>query len=272
MSSNIELAKSIMSLISRYNIKSVTQGRILYSAIYDKEFNVLFYNSNAMTGVISIKRIYQDFNVPILLTPDDRLVNAFKLKYTKRTPAVNETNNNVIQFIASSFNLCTEQPPEFKEVNYKEECMIRILIVRETNRLNEKLGPKVSDILQVSNNPNEYNIITANINVDSKSNYQVLLSLVIQMSIDNPCCIVSKNIKYINNPELRFSNGVIDQTANPLEGNFYIGAIKKTSSSSINPTTELNETELHSITNKILALDPQSSYPTIPCISRHLFQ
>ena len=265
-----KVALDILSIISSYNIRPVSDGKVLIQALESKDFNNMFYGSTVEYGSVTINRIFQSYTIPILTSRGDRFTNAFKLRYKNGTTNINETSNVDIQLLSSSFKFLMSPPKQLEPFNYREGCAIRILIIRENVRVHPTLGPKLEDILDLTTIPEDA-ILMAHYNLNNSVNYQVLVDTYMVMDINNPRTIIPIDLSYLSGAELKMDATTIDQTVNPINGNIYIAVVKETLNSRINVDPE-NLTEISRIKKTIMQIEPEKVFPNIECVTRHVFQ
>lgn len=275
-----EIIKQIISIIESKPIKPILGGGILFSRFLTQEFNSMYYDYiTRVKAVNNIKYINQNnIPVPILNTRDARFVNAFKMKQVNGNATVNQTNNYINSILASSFMFTLSIPDNIIPENYEEEYFIKIMIVREFQKVDPNFGPRLDEILDfdVSGEElNQKNYINAMSNMNLSKNYQILAVIGIHMGLGKNNFVTTTNIKYINNPQLIFANGPIVNNAYPIIGNIYVGAIKSTIRSEIRVSSKdesKGKIEFDQIVEKLDNLDLDTLVPNITLQSRHLLQ
>lgn len=261
-----ELAQSIITTYRGSGIYTL-YNHVTTSTLKPEDFNTMFY-SNLKTDP-NIFLLQQNQTPNIINTEDSPFTKLFNLQpYDPNAnigSTVNKFRSSSVNILNLFINVNFSRTGELDESDYREDCIVRFLVVRQSQSYSPNGVIKLSSVLKLDGlDPNNY--ILANINDDEMANYQVVLDHTVSFSTDNVDYQIDDGITFTPTGAAMKFRVPMNANDNPENGGFYFCFLKKTMNQVL--PSSLSKEEFIKRRDRIIKLDVQNNYPTISMIVR----
>jgi hypothetical protein len=256
-----ELAQSIISNYRGLGIYTL-YNHVTTSDLKPEDFNTMFYSSLKTDPNITLLEQSQDTN--IISTADSSLTKLFSLQpYNPNAnigSSMNKFRSSSVNILNLFINVNFSRSAAFEINDYREDCIVRFLLVRQSQSYSAKGPIKLSSVLQLDGlDPNNY--ILANINKDETANYQIILDHSIEFSTENLDYQIDDGISFTPTGAAMKFRVPMDVIDNPENGGFYYCFLKKTMNQVL--PSSISKKEFIKRRNNIIKLSVENNYPSI---------
>lgn len=260
-----ELAQSIIDMYRGSGIYTL-YNHVTTSELKPEDFNTMFYSSLKTTPNIFL--LSQNQTPNIISTADSAFTKLFNLQpYDPNAnigSTVNKFRDSSVNILNLFVNVSFFRSEEFDDLDYREDCIVRLLIIRQSQSYSPNDPIKLSSVLKLDGlDPNNY--ILANTNDDEMANYQVILDHSVVFSTDNLSYQIDDGITFTPTGAVMKFRLPMNVNDNPDNGGFYFCFIKKTMNQVL---PVLSKEEFLKRRDKVMSLYVENNYPSISMIVR----